>query len=135
LTVIGLPPNSTVSLDPIYLLSGFRDINNNLLSPGTLLGSTDALGNFTYSFFRGLGESADIELIWNITGPLSRSGKVQFTSPDVCPQFEDCTPLPPSPPIPTLGEWGIISLALLLMIVGVARIKEMEQDSIQNIVK
>ena len=43
-------------------------------------------------------------------GPID--GETVFQMPPVAPQ------------IPTMGEWGLISLTLLLMIFGVVRVKE-----------
>ena len=37
-------------------------------------------------------------------------------------------PIPPATGIPTMGEWGLICLTFLLMIVGVVRLKETEQQ-------
>ena len=129
LSIMGLPAGAQVMLSSTYPLSGFKDNASMTFAPGTSLGTVDAFGNMTFPFYRGSEEVADIEVVWSTTSP-NRTGTISFTSSEPCPLFEDCDPLPPAI-IPTLSEWGLVSLALLLMIVGIARIRSMEQAPLE----
>lgn len=109
LTITNLSPNQDVILDVNN--SGFFDINGVIISLG-IIGQADVNGNFTFTFYRGEGQVADII----INGD-------SFISDEPCPQQSSCE----GAPIPTMGEWGLICLALIFLIFGIQSIRESEK--------
>jgi hypothetical protein len=94
----------------------FLDVNGKPIHKGTVLGFTNAQGLLHYPFYRDA-----------VTAVKIRVNGVEFISDELCPEAVACEPslLPPGPPetVPTLSEWSIILLTLLLMIVGVAAVQ------------
>lgn len=113
LEIQGLAPGQIVELE--INVSGFIDPATGMPFPvGTTFGPPNAQGQVLIPFLRGIGEVAD----------LTMSGE-RFLSDEPCPDPATCPPTD----IPTLGEWGLLSLSILILIVGVVRIKSMEQKT------
>lgn len=99
--------------------SSFLDKNGKSITAGTLLGQTDKNGTLKFPFFRKASTKVDIKV-----------NGIAFVSPDSCPDINDCTE--PSSDvnttaistIPTLSEWSIILLGLLLFITSAVSIKQ-----------
>ena len=106
---------------------GFRNINGIDIAASTSF-TADASGEVLFPFYKFEGETTDIVL--RIPQPGGSPDLISsFTATFPCPYQSDCN----APTIPTLNQWGIITLSILLMILGVARIKSMEQDAIEKI--
>ncbi len=106
LIISGLNKNTSVTLD--FNNSGFRDEAGELFNPGTQFVDDDGNGHIVIPFFRSEGEAVDISI-----------DEFVFTSVS-CPGFESCL----AQSIPTLSEWSLIWLALLLLIFSVQFISE-----------
>lgn len=112
LEILGLASGQTVDLD--INAGGFIDPATEMPFPvGTTFGPPDAQGVVAIPFLRGIGEVADITI----------NGE-RFLSDEPCPDPATCPPTD----IPTMGQWGLMSLSLLILIVGVVRIRSMEQS-------
>jgi len=89
---------------------GFLDMNGTLVADGTPLTQANADGIVKHIFYRLPSEGVDI----TVNG-------VVFNSSSVCPDAAACNP--DSASIPTMGEWGLISLALMFLILSIVGIK------------
>ena len=86
-------------------ISGFKDVNGTDIAPGTNIGFGDAVtGIVKYVFYRPENEGVNIRV----------NGIAFLSSP--CPSASLCAP---ATTVPTMGQWGLISLFLLLMILSV----------------
>ncbi len=144
---ITVPPGAT--LDEIVLVSinsgnvGFLgmqagNVFDTSTAPAGLLGFTH-LGEVSGGQFGiintnaaatgGIGFMAPL-------GPGDYSFWTQETSPttptEYCLDFQLTIPPPPPSAIPTMGEWGLINLALLMLIFGVIQIKSLEPKRALN---
>lgn len=91
---------------------GFLDANGVPVSTGTSLGTADNTTNIlTYVFYRVSGEGVDI-----------RVSGVPFMSTLGCPDASTCAP-DPVEIVPTMGEWTLIMLGLIMLIFSVLGVK------------
>ena len=90
---------------------GYLDSNGTEVASGTPLSQSDASGLLTEVFYRLPGEGIDI----SING-------VAFVNTTTCPEASTCNPVA-ADPIPTMGEWGMISLGLLFLIFSIVAIR------------
>jgi len=110
LVVSGLAGGQTVSLDANNNMDGFIDPSTGQsFVVGATFGPAPGDGTITIPFQRAEGAVADITI-----------GGTAFISPEACPDRAEC----PAAAIPTMGEWGLMILALLLLIVSVVKIKD-----------
>jgi len=110
LVVSGLAGGQTVSLDANNNMDGFIDPSTGQsFVVGVTFGPAPGDGTITIPFQRAEGAVADIII-----------GGTAFISPEACPDRADCL----AAAIPTMGEWGLMILALLLLIVSVVKIKD-----------
>lgn len=89
----------------------FLDANGDPIRKGTVLGFTDGQGLLHYPFYREA-----------VTAVKIRVNGVEFISAELCPEAVACEPSllqPPPEPVPTLSEWALYILSLLLLIAGV----------------
>ena len=87
----------------------FRDSLGNAIPLNTILGTTDMNGDLLFDFYH-LGGVAAIIMTSNgqVTEPFTSS----ICDSSICPG-----------PVPTLSEWGLIVLCLIMMIVGIIFLK------------
>lgn len=94
----------------------FLDVNGDPIPKGTVIGFTNAKGLLHYPFYREA-----------VTAVKIRVNGVEFISSELCPEAVACEPslLPPPPTemVPTLSEWSLVLLTLLLMIVGLLKVQ------------
>lgn len=135
---ITVPPNGT--LDEIVLTDfnspgvGFLALQSGLVfDPNTgvpgLLGWTH-LGQVSGPQLAELNNNGGIGFTIPL-GPGDYTFWSQETSPDFatdyCLDFQITLPPPPVSSIPTMGEWGLISLGLLMLIFGVSQIMSIQK--------
>lgn len=107
LAIIGASPNTSV-----MHISGMKSSIGQVLAAD--LGSTDDDGNFMYSFYRDPLSTVVITYYVPVPGDDDDLITASFTC-DLGPT--SCTP------IPTLGQWAVLILGLLLLITGVVVFK------------
>lgn len=122
LIVSGLTPNQNITLTKNT--EGFKDIFGNPLVINTTTMMANAAGIVSFTFYKLEGETTNIELTIPQPGLLP-SLVEPFVASAPCPLQADCPKL-----VPTLGQWGLISLSLILLIFGVTKIKELETITI-----
>ncbi len=111
-------PNSLISVQSNNIPEGFLD---NLQSPyAGPIGTTDAMGLLNVPFFRTPGFDTDVVLVDpnNMTATLNSSCGLPA---NICARI-----------VPTLGEWSIIVLALILMILGVTSFHAIQKRAVLN---
>ena len=107
-------PNSMISLQMNIDMPGFIDTMTQMPFPAGPLGMTDATGLLSVPFYRTPGATTNIVL--QETGPF---GTITKTFMSTCPlSATACSQI-----VPTLGEWALIQLSLLLLIFGVVGFK------------
>lgn len=104
LTVVNLSPMQIITLQENS--SGFYDVAGNIIPVGTTF-TANASGELTFTFYRFEGDQVNIVLDNEI-----------FISDSICPTRAFC-----EREIPTLGQWGLMSLSLLLLIIGTVSYK------------
>ena len=91
--------------------SGFLDANGVAIPDNTILGMTNGSGILTYDFWHLSNVQATATFI-----TVNNGNTIGTFSSDIC-DAASCNP------IPTMSEWGLSILALLLVIVGTVMLK------------
>lgn len=115
LSLSGLPANVSIGLIMNNNPQGFANENGDGFIPSPL-GSTDEDGNFKFPFYRDSNQGVDI--VYQYTDP-TRGTSIQrtFVNNMTC-DASDCVT------IPSMGQWGLFILALLLSSIGLVLITQ-----------
>ena len=126
LRMMGIPgtdiilTGNTVSEDYSFL-----NVNAVNYRVGTKLGTTDNIGNLDIPILRR--PNTAIKIMVN---------GVNYTSQALCPDISDCVeeeefiPGTPGHPVPTLSEWSLYILSLLILIFSLVKLRSMEKINI-----
>ena len=110
LSLTGLPPGVSVGLNMNNNPQGFTD-ENGVPYAGNPFGMADLNGNLNFPFFRNSNEAVNI----NYQHPTSATNNTPVVTRFINGMTCDVTRCLP---IPTMGQWGLMILALLLSSLG-----------------
>lgn len=111
-------PGSTLTLSDNDL--GFLDNTGSPIMAGTTLGVGDATGVVAFVFYRNPGEGLNI-----------RVNGLPFITANICPDANLCDTMV-ADPIPTMGQWTLVCLALFILIFSVVAIRIKNKEIVSS---